>query len=178
MVTILRPWFLPTYTQKKVTFRLPETGRVVWHTAQRIFTATLRTPPSSRFACSCRSGRPSVKIKHFKMYPYWERKTRSTLTASRRRRSCSSLRSSARFAADRSSAWGVVGVPGEGLPCGDALMSSTTRAGMGSITILLLLLLWGRKRGFVKKWCCNSIGFTMLVLNFCSVFIFLSLHYK
>lgn len=74
-------------------------------------------------------------------------KNSSTLTASRRRRSCSSLRSSARFAADRSSAWGVVGVPGEGLPCGDALMSSTTRAGMGSITILLLLLLWGEEKG-------------------------------
>lgn len=50
------------------------------------------------------------------------------LTASRRRRSI--RRSSARFAAARSD--GVVGVPGEPLPCGDAFISSTTRCSTGA----------------------------------------------
>lgn len=46
------------------------------------------------------------------------------LTASRRRRSCSCRRNSARLAAARSFADGV---PGEPLPCGDTFNSSTDR---------------------------------------------------
>lgn len=62
------------------------------------------------------------------------------LTASRLRRSCSCFLSSARLAADLSRVCGVVGVAGEGLPCGDALISSTTRVGIGSAATFLKLL--------------------------------------
>lgn len=57
------------------------------------------------------------------------------LTASRRRRSCSARRASARRCAARSPV--VVGVPGDPLPCGDDLMSSTTRPAICSIGAFL-----------------------------------------